>query len=186
MRTTKNKHALIRAFALVSWLFLTGGIAQAQEIGDVLGDYEVFLTNNFSKHEVARVAILRTAKEGSYETFGLVFVANRGGSNKGDGLVCDEAGLILDRTAITCTKLNRNPNGKIIGEETLTVAVVGSAYCDALRDTLDAGDKDKIAAPDNSSCDDADEKCICYDLKQRGSASVGPPAAGSGSGRRGT
>jgi hypothetical protein len=185
----KSKHILTGGLTMITWLFLSGGLAQAQEIEikDRLGDYEVFLTNNNSKHEVARVAILRTAKEGAYETFGLVFVANRGGENKGDGLVCEEAALILDRTAVTCTKLKRNPNGKITGEETLTVALTGSAYCEALRNALDEGDKDKIADAENESCNDApDEKCICYDLRQRGSVSVGPPDAGSGSGRRGT
>jgi hypothetical protein len=172
---------------LAGWLFM-GAAAQAQEVKDVLGDYEVFLTNNMAKHEAARILVLRSGKVGSYHTYGLAIVTNTGGGDIGDGLLCEQATLILDRTAITCTKLFRNPNGLVIGEESLTVAVTGSPYCTALQDTLSVPEKDKIADTSDSNCDkdagNPNEQCICYDLKARGSTSFGPPSAGSGSGRR--
>ena len=168
-------------------LAIGGNIAQAQTIEDVLGNYEVFLTNNAALHGESHILILRSGKVGPYPTYGLAFVTNRGGVNQGDGIVCEEATLILDRTAITCTKLFRNANGLIIGEESLTIAVTESPYCDALRATLPMGDQDKIADTMAEDCDKdvSGEQCICYDLKARGSTNFGPPSPGSGSGRRG-
>jgi len=184
----KNKNRRPIAFAsLLAGLLLVCSQADAQEISEVLGDYEVFLTNNAAKHESARLLVLRSAKVGTYETFGLAFVTNNGsgsGGQKGDGLVCEEAFLLLDRTVLTCTKAFRNPNGHVIGEETLTVGVTGSAYCAALKQRLPVADQNKIADKTNTSCDESTEQCVCYDLKSRGNTDFGPPSSGSGSGRR--
>ena len=186
----KNRKHPIRTsslLALICGLLLAGAHAQAQvEIKDRLGSYDVFLTSNAAKHDEAQLLVIRTGKVGPYMTYGLAFGTNKGtGGSKGNGLVCEQAMLLLDRSVLTCTKTFRNPNGLVIGEETLTVGVTGSHYCEALKQSLvPDGEDDKIADTSDTSCDDSNEQCICYDVRWRGNSPASPPSQGTGSGRR--
>ena len=171
-------------------LLLAGAHAQAQqkpdEIKDRLGTYEIFLTTNSENHDSAQILVMRTGKANSHNTFGMAFGTNKGTENtKGDGLVCEQAILLLDRTVLTCTNILRNSQGRAIGEETLVVGVTGSPFCEALRASLLDENKDKIADTSDDNCNEEDGKeCICYQLKGRGTVDFGPPSGGSGSGRR--
>jgi hypothetical protein len=175
---------------LVGILFGLGGVAFAQgkPIDKILGDYEVIKTTNPNKHLQARIIVMRTSDgpgAGALKTYGLAFVSNRetGPVPKGDGMVCDEAVLIHDDTGITCTKVQRNESGHITFEETLTVGIASSPYCEALKSTLEKkqpGDGAKIVARDANECQN--KQCVCYDIHHRPSPQ-GPPTQGSGTGR---
>lgn len=173
-------------------LFLVSNGALAQDIQEILGDYHVFLSNaDNSKHDGARIIIMRTGDGpgvNELATYGLAFVSNVDAPQnpKGDGLLCDDATLILNDSAMYCTKIVKNPAGRVIFEETYTVGVTGSLYCNALKASLVGdGHEDKIADDDNENCDEENEQCVCYDIDHRGKAPFGPPTQGSGSGSGG-
>jgi hypothetical protein len=163
---------------------LFAGSAIAQDIDEVLGSYVIFKSNNSANHEDGFITLMRTA-EGTGpnpDTLGVSFVSNRS-SGKGNGMTCSEAVILPGNSGLTCTKEVRNPAGKIIHVETLTVAVTGSAYCDALKDTLPGSQKDNVVDETDGDCDDDNEQCICYDVRWRGNSPASPPSQGTGSGR---
>jgi len=161
-------------------------IAADEKISEVLGDYEIFTSNNAANHEAGRLLIMLTEKGSGADpdTFGLAWVSNKTGG-KGVGLACPEAVLLPGNEGISCSKEVRNPAGKIIFVETLTVAVTGSTYCTAIKNTLPPGQQNKVVDASHADCDEADEQCICYDIRHRGNSPAGPPSQGTGSGKRG-
>ena len=159
----------------------------AQEIDDAVGDYEIFMTNNAANHEGARLLIMRTARGSGSDpdTYGLAWVSNRSGG-AGNGLACTEALVLPGNKALSCSNEVRNPAGKIIHVESLVVGITGSAYCEAIRNSLPDSQKDNVVDTMDDSCDDSDtEQCICYDIGHRGTNQASPPSQGTGSGRRG-
>lgn len=183
------KLSLCRLVLVVGTLFGLQGYAfgQGNALDEFLGSYKVIATSNEEKHPGAAIIIMRTS-DGSganLKTYGLAFVSTvaHGANPKGDGMVCDDALLIHEGTAITCTKIERNPAGHVTFEETLTVGRADSLYCDALREGLKKkGHGDKIIPQNDAKCS-GENKCVCYDINHRGTAGHGPPTQGSGTGR---
>jgi len=193
MKNTYSRIKSFSQFALIVGFFLAGNnIALAQTIPEILADYEVFTTSIPTKHDGARIIIMRTEDASNMAaddaSYGLAFISNlsTGTSLRGGGLICNNAKLILEKSAITCVKHRTNPAGKIVFTETFTVGVSGSFYCNALRESLvQHSHADKILDQTDAECDGVGAQCICYDIDHRGPGAFNPPSQGSGSGRGG-
>jgi len=205
MKSKKLTPAITGVTVCSIGLILVGGSVCAQELEKAFGAFEVHLSTNEDSHEeAANIFVMLTEKAAdasrsagpNQESYGLAFVINRDATSagndgnsdtRGDGLLCNEAVPLLFNTALTCTVYRRNPVGKIISRETLTVAAIDSPYCDALRSSLETTNEKrgkKIADPGSADCT---QGCICYNLEFDSSrpTPANPPSSGSGSGRRG-
>lgn len=131
-------------------------------------------------HQGMKIAIVQTRTDPEV-TYGLIMLQT-GDGVRGQGIICEPLVLISDGS--------RQCEQTLVGKkEIVRIDVVGSEFCEALRNDLEG--KPNRRTPNNenpvaSTSECSNTSCICYDVVHKTSGQtkslVDPPNSGSGTG----